>query len=150
MCNNKLIDLVESASIYSKEKSDKLGEVFTPTPLIKEMLGQLPRSIWKDSTKTWFDPCAGKGNFPAVIVTILMTGLEEEIPDKADRYKHIMEKQIYMAEYQRESAEVIENIFNPTGDLQLNLYVGDTLKMPDDFFDLTFEDRRIKYPENCI
>jgi hypothetical protein len=150
MCNNKLISLVESESIYSKEKSDSLGEVFTPTPLIKEMLSHLPRDVWKDSTKTWFDPCAGKGNFPAVIVTILMTGLEGEIPNKAERYKHIMEKQMYMAEYQRESAEVIERIFNPSGSLRLNLYVGDTLKIPDDFFDLPFEERKVRYPENCI
>lgn len=55
---NKLIKLVEEASLYSKDKSKKLGEVFTPTELIIEMLSALPKDLWKDKTKTFFDPCA--------------------------------------------------------------------------------------------
>lgn len=56
---NKLIRLVEEKSQYSKDKSNKLGEVFTPTELIIEMLSSLPKDLWKDPNKTWFDPCAG-------------------------------------------------------------------------------------------
>lgn len=55
---NKLIRQIEEASLYSKDKSNKLGEVFTPTELIIEMLSALPKDLWKDKTKTFFDPCA--------------------------------------------------------------------------------------------
>jgi hypothetical protein len=55
-----------------------------------------------------------------------------------------------MAEFQRESAEFINELFKFGNDYKVNLYYGDTLKMPEDFFDLTWEERRIKYSDNCI
>jgi hypothetical protein len=126
---------IKNESQYSKDKSDKHGEVFTPNELINEMLDELPQEIWSDKTKTWFDPCAGKGNFPIQIIKRLMIGLEHEIEDEYERYKHIMENQIYMGEYQYESAEFIRQVFNPNNDIKINLYEGDTLNMPDNYFD---------------
>ena len=146
----KLIKEIEKHSIYSKDKSNKFGEVFTPTDLIIEMLSSLPKELWKDPTKKWLDPCSGYGNFPAVVITKLMSTLKKQIPDTEERYKHIIENMIYMCEYQRESAEFINNLFGMDGEYIVNLYVGDTLLMPDDFFDLTLEERKLKYPENCI
>ena len=141
---------VEQASTYSKEKSDSMGEVFTPFKLIKEMVMKIPSETRLDPNKTWFDPCAGKGNFQVVIVTMLMMAHEELFPDRYERYKHIMENQMYMGEFQPESAAFIEETFNPRGDLKLNLYVGDTLQMPGDFFDLSYEERFEKYPQHCV
>ena len=147
---SKLIKEVENKSIYSKDKSNKFGEVFTPTDLIIEMLSSLPKDLWKDSSKTFFDPCSGFGNFPAVVITKLMSTLKKQIPDTNDRYKHIIENMIYMAEFQKESAQFINNLFSMDGEYKVNLFVGDTLTMPDDFFDLSYEERKIKYPNNCI
>ena len=147
---NKLINLVVEKSKYSKDKSNQHGEVFTPTELIMEMLSSLPKELWKDPSKTWFDPCSGKGNFPAVVITKLMKTLKKHFPNTDERYKHIIENMIYMAEYQRESAEFINELFSLDGTVKVNLYVGDTLAMPDDFFDLSYEDRKIKYPERSI
>ena len=147
---NNLTDKVKSKTIHSKEKSDNFGEVFTPIHLIEQMLDALPKDFWLDETKTWFDPSAGSGQMPAVIVTRLMETLKPKIGDDRCRYAWIMERQIYMAEIQRESAETINEIFNPNGDVKLNLFVGDVLKMPEDFFDLSYEERFKKYPENCI
>jgi len=147
---SKLIKAIENQSVYSKDKSNKFGEVFTPTELIMEMLASLPDELWKDPTKTFFDPCSGFGNFPAVVITKLMDTLEQQIPDETERYKHILENQIYMAEYQKESAEFIEQTFNPTKELKLNLYVGDSLTMPEDFFDLPFNTRITRYPQHYV
>ncbi len=141
---SNLTDKVKVKATYSKEKSDEHGEVFTPVPLINQMLDSLPKDFWYDKNKTWLDPCAGKGNMPAVVVERLMKTLSAEIKDVDSRYKHIMENMIYMCEYQKESAETIEEIFNPNDDLKLNLYFGDTLKMPTDFFDLSYEERITK------
>jgi type I restriction-modification system DNA methylase subunit len=147
---NKITNHIQKESTYSKEKSDKHGEVFTPSELINDMLNQLPRDIWEDKNKTWFDPCAGKGNFPIQILKRLFIHLQEHIPNEEERIKHIIENQLYMAEYQYSSAEYIDLVFSFGGRFNVNLYVGDTLKMPDDFFDLTYEERKEKYPENCI
>lgn len=144
---NKEINI---ASSYSKDKSNKFGEVFTPFALINEMTDRLPKEIWKDPSKTFLDPCAGKGNFPIVLIIRLFSGLKDIIPDEEERLKHIVEKQIYMAEFQRESAEFIAETFKFERNLKVNLYYGDTLKMPEDFFDLSWEERFIKYPANCL
>lgn len=129
-----LINRVVEASQYNKSKSDKHGEVFTPFELIDEMLDQLPQEYFSDPTKTFFDPCAGKGNFPVKIIERLMVGLQEQFPNKLERYRHIIENQIFMAEFQHESCEFIKRTFNPDGRFRLNLYEGDTLQMPKDYF----------------
>lgn len=146
----KIKDKVNKESTYSKDKSDVHGEVFTPESLIKEMCKALPKDGWYDSTKTYLDPCAGKGNFPVIIIEKLMFTLQKEFPIKIERYKHIIEKQLYMCEYQRESAQFIYDLLSGNGKYKVNLYVGDSLKLPEDFFDLSYEERKIKYPENTI
>lgn len=145
-----LKDEVKKKSQYSKDKSNQHGEVFTPPSLIKEMLGSLDEDAFMDPSKTFLDPCAGKENFPVFIIQALMKGLESHFPKDKQRYKHIIENMLYMCEYQRESAEFINDLFSLDGEFKVNLYVGDTLSMPDDFFDLSYEERKIKYPENCI
>lgn len=39
------------------------GEVFTPTPLVQEMLGQIPNDQFTDPNKTFLDPSCGDGQF---------------------------------------------------------------------------------------
>lgn len=147
---NKVSNLIQQESTYSKDKSDKHGEVFTPPELINEMLNKLPREIWEDKNKTWFDPCAGKGNFPITILKRLFIHLQEHIIDDEERLKYIIENQLYMAEYQKESAEFTDLVLSFGGRYKVNMYVGDTLSMPEDFFDLSWEERQKKYPQYVV
>lgn len=39
------------------------GEVFTPTPLVQEMLDRLPSSVFTDPNKTFLDNSCGDGQF---------------------------------------------------------------------------------------
>ena len=39
------------------------GEVFTPTPLVQELLNHLPFDTFTDTTKTVLDPACGDGQF---------------------------------------------------------------------------------------
>jgi hypothetical protein len=39
------------------------GEVFTPTPLVQEVLASLPEELFTDPTKTFIDPACGDGQF---------------------------------------------------------------------------------------
>jgi type I restriction-modification system DNA methylase subunit len=46
-----------------KLRVKSLGEVFTPTPLVQEILDTLDRSLFKDPSKTFLDPSCGDGQF---------------------------------------------------------------------------------------
>lgn len=44
------------------------GEVFTPTPLVQEILDQLPTELFTDPTKTFLDPSCGDGQFLSEVI----------------------------------------------------------------------------------
>jgi type I restriction-modification system DNA methylase subunit len=48
------------------------GEVFTPTPLVQEILAQLPPESFTDPTKTFLDPSCGDGQFLSEVVIMKM------------------------------------------------------------------------------
>ena len=65
---NRLIDHMrhrEYMSGVEREKSrvKATGEVFTPTPLVQEILDQLPAETFSNPAKTFLDPSAGDGQF---------------------------------------------------------------------------------------
>lgn len=44
------------------------GEIFTPTPLVQEILDKLPVDQFTDSTKTFLDPSCGDGQFLSEVI----------------------------------------------------------------------------------
>jgi type I restriction-modification system DNA methylase subunit len=55
------------------------GEVFTPTPLVEEVLNQLPQQVFADPTKTFLDPACGDGQFLSeVLIRKLENGIDFE------------------------------------------------------------------------
>ena len=55
------------------------GEVFTPTPLVQEILDQLSCAEFQDSTKTFLDPACGDGQFLSeVLIRKLENGIDFE------------------------------------------------------------------------
>jgi len=52
----------------SKSRVKGTGEVFTPTPLVDEMLKHIPENSWTDKTQTFLDPAAGDGQILSEIV----------------------------------------------------------------------------------
>ena len=44
-------------------RTKSTGEVFTPTPLVQEILDQLDPTLFEDPTKTFIDPSCGDGQF---------------------------------------------------------------------------------------
>jgi len=103
----------------TKEKIKINGEVFTPFKLIDEMLDLKSEEYWKDSSKIILDPCAGLGNFHAIVVERLMAN--------GISYKHIIEKQLYFVELNPESVELTKKIFNPENKYKMNIVCADTL-----------------------
>lgn len=46
-----------------KTRIKQTAEVFTPTPLVQEILDQLPQELFKDPAKTYIDNSCGDGQF---------------------------------------------------------------------------------------
>lgn len=44
------------------------AEVFTPTPLVQEILDQLPQEVFTDPNKTFLDPTCGDGQFLSEVI----------------------------------------------------------------------------------
>ena len=133
---NKLLEFINS-ELKPKEKEKKEnGEVFTPIPLVNEMLDKLDESYTKIYGKSifteigfkWLDPAVGIGNFPVIVYQRLMKGLTTQIPNEEERRKHILEKMIYSTELSPKNVFIYKKIF--CGDkYNLNLYQGDTLEL---------------------
>jgi hypothetical protein len=51
-----------------KLRVKETAEVFTPTPLVQEILDKLPHELFEDPTKTFLDPCCGDGQFLSEVV----------------------------------------------------------------------------------
>jgi len=52
-----------SGAAREQSRVKATGEVFTPTPLVQEILDKLDQSLFVDNTKTFLDPACGDGQF---------------------------------------------------------------------------------------
>ena len=134
----ELLELINECLKPKEIEKKKFGEVYTPIMfIINNMLYDLVeyckekynKNIFEDETLTWGDTSTGMGNFIIAIYYKLMDGLKEKIPDEKDRKKHILEKMLFMAEYNKKNCFVVKQIFNINNELKLNLYEGDSLKL---------------------
>jgi hypothetical protein len=126
---DKMVEMVYQATKYNKNKSDKHGEVFTPAHMILRILNHFPPETLQNPNLKWYDPCAGLGQFPAVITKVLMKTLKEWEPNDEKRFVHIVENMLHISEYQPESANVVREIFNAFIPVNLNLFTGDSLTL---------------------
>jgi len=118
-----LRDYVEFGDVEVKT----MGEVMTPIELVEKMLRKLPAHVWSDKNLKWLDPCNGVGIFVSVIVDRLMKGLSVAIPNEEERYKHIMEKMIYVGELQPKNMFLFLYAFDPHDKYALNIHCGSYL-----------------------
>jgi hypothetical protein len=51
-----------------KLRVKETAEVFTPTPLVQEILNNLPQELFEDVSKTFLDPSCGDGQFLSEVV----------------------------------------------------------------------------------
>lgn len=81
---NKAIHHARNREYMSGAERDKArvratGEVFTPTPLVQEMLDQLPKELFTDPAKTFLDNSCGDGQFLSeVLIRKLENGIDFE------------------------------------------------------------------------
>jgi len=81
---DSIIDYIRNRSYMSGVERDKVrvkatGEVFTPTPLVQEILDDLEPELFKDPTKTFIDPACGDGQFLGeVLIRKVENGIDFE------------------------------------------------------------------------
>jgi type I restriction-modification system DNA methylase subunit len=65
---NQIVDHIRNRTYMSGVERDRArvkatGEVFTPTPLVQEILDHLDPKLFQDPSKTFLDPTCGDGQF---------------------------------------------------------------------------------------
>ena len=105
------------------------------------MLDTIPTEFWGESYKIcddgyWvpfypkvFEPCSGKGGFIIDIISRLMNGLKENIPNEKLRYKTIVEECIYFSDINSTNIFICKLLIDPENEYNLNYNEGDTLEL---------------------
>jgi hypothetical protein len=85
-------------------------------------------SVWNDPKLTWFDPCAGKGEFLKRVYVRLMNNLQF-FEDPIDRKRHILTNMLFMNEINRENEVDLQSFFGK----HANIFFEDFLTFPIEF-----------------
>ena len=117
--------IINNLAIKTQEKNE-FGEVFTPPDLIKEMLGKLPKSVWKNKDYKWLDPANGIGNFPMIVYFKLMKELDTVPLTK--RSEHIIKNMLYMVELNPNNAKISCKIFGKDANILCDSFLSDDYK----------------------
>lgn len=99
--------------------------IFTPIKLVESMLDFLPKQLWSDPYRTWFEPDCCVGNFIVPVFFRLMDGLIEAFPVEKERKQHIVTKMLYMNETNQKFVNICKKIFGSN----CNIYTGHALKL---------------------
>lgn len=81
---NQITSHIRNRSYMSGIERNKVrikatGEVFTPTPLVQEILDKLPQELFANPTKTCLDPTCGDGQFLGeVLIRKIENGVDFE------------------------------------------------------------------------
>jgi len=121
-----ILMLREYVKVGEVEKK-KFGEVMTDLNLVKHLLSRIPEDDFKNPNKTFIDLANGTGVFPLIIIYRLMIGLESVFPDSEERYKHIVENQIFISEIQPKNMFLYLCLIDPYDEYKLNIYIGSSL-----------------------
>lgn len=79
----------------NRERVMATGEVFTDSYIVENILDMVNPEDWANPSITMLEPSCGDGNFVIAIITRFMKGLENVIPDEEERFKNIIENQVY-------------------------------------------------------
>lgn len=116
----------------TQERVDLTGEIFTPEEIVNKMLDEVRPEDWSNPDITILEPSCGDGNFVVKIIERFMIGLENIIPDREARFKHIIEKQVYALDIMPDNINAtlnrIDSIFGYTiRNLDHNILYKDTI-----------------------
>jgi hypothetical protein len=101
-------DQVFNVPIANKHK---YGEVTTDYTLIKAILDLIPSEAYMDPSKTWLDPCCGRGYFAIAIYNRLFKSLQPAFPNPLERRTHILSNMLFMIDINPTMEPILRNTF---------------------------------------
>lgn len=84
--NEAIREEARKAQQRGEERVKATGEVFTPMPLARKMVAELPEKKKRDPKATFLDPSCGDGNF--------LVALVDELSRYHDRH-HVLNEMVY-------------------------------------------------------
>jgi hypothetical protein len=155
-----VLEIIECRLIPNEEAKKARGEVFTPLPLVRELLfgvrkekpsevwgvnaqgeifddpaeriGGIPLDIWRNPESKLLDPANGIGNFPFIAFQMLDYQLKDKLKDTTARRKHIVETMLFMIEIDKGNVNTAIKIFSQLAPgVAANICCADTLKLKD-------------------
>lgn len=117
---------------HTEEAIKERGEVFTPTPVVNEMLGKLPYQVFKTRTKTFLDNSCGNGQFLHAVLKRKMWWMMKEGDIRAfDAHKQAL-KTIYGVELDPKNAEACRlRLLNGSESKELRAIVNHNIRTAD-------------------
>lgn len=91
-------DESQTEDIFDYVPPQKTNQIFTPKWVVKLMVDSLEEetpNLFKDKEKTFVDLYVKSGLYLTEVVKRLYVGLEDLIPDRDERLRHIFENQIF-------------------------------------------------------
>jgi len=142
--NEEIVSFINENLSINIEKKNKLGEVFTPIDLVNKVIDLLPTSVWSDHSLKWLDPCAGSGNFLAIVYLRLMDGLKSWQPNEDKRRDHIIKNMLYFCEIDKANSALIKKLVSKIigSNISPNLLTNDFLSTSNEankFFNSKFD-----------
>ena len=101
-------DQVFNVPIANKHK---YGEVTTDYTLIEAILDLIPHDVYTDPSKTWLDPCCGRGYFAIAIYNRLFKSLQTSFPNPLKRQTHILSNMLFMIDINPTMDPILRNTF---------------------------------------
>ena len=106
MTEEEIKQKIEQLLVINDLNKNKLGEVFTPPPIIDYLLNELPKSTWSNPNIRILDPANGIGNILMLVYLRFMKGLEKWEPNKSNRSSHIIKNMLFMTEINPKNIEI--------------------------------------------
>lgn len=122
-----LIRLLRQYVKFSDTEKDEFGEVMTQLEFVKKMIKELPDDIWSNKNAKILDPANGVGPFPFMCVFFFMKGLEDQISNPQERFKHIVENIIHVCELQSKNMFLWICLIDIFDEYELNIFWGSFL-----------------------
>ena len=115
-----------------EDKKNKNGEVFTPVDLIRDMVENLPPSVWTNPSLKWLDPANGIGNFPMIVYNKLYERLPNSYKGENGEYstekgkkEHILKNMLYMIELDSTNVKISRRIFGKNANISCCSFLED-------------------------
>ena len=111
-------------AIATTDAKNNYGIVYTPDPLINQILDLIPKHHYENPHLKWLDVGAGNGAFTLNLYNRLLTHLALAFPNLETRRTHIIKNMITMCEIYPPHIEKLRDLFIPDANVISNDFLS--------------------------